>query len=82
MTNPGDKQARPTSWIPSPSLDVNGRAVCGVLPVVDMVFLDRSSFRGRWRVAGSSGDPGSFFTMILGGGAAFRELFVGNRGRC
>lgn len=77
VTNPGDKQARPTSWMPSPSLDVSGRAVWGVLPVVEMVFFDRSSFLGRWRDVGSSGDPGSFLTMILGGGPAFRELCAG-----
>lgn len=41
-----------------------------------MVFLERSSFRGRWRAVGSSGEPGSFLTMILGGGPAFRELLA------
>lgn len=30
------------------------------------MFLERSSFRGLWRVLGGSGDPGSFLTMILG----------------
>ena len=42
-----------------------------------MVFLERSSFRGRWRAAGNSGDPGSFLTIILGGAPALRELFRG-----
>lgn len=30
------------------------------------MFLERSSFRGRGRVLDKVGDPGSFFTMILG----------------
>jgi hypothetical protein len=66
--------------MPNPSLAVNGRAVCGVLPVVDIVFLDRSSLRGRWRAVGSSGDPGSFLTIIRGGGPACRELCAWKRG--
>lgn len=65
VTKPGDKQANPTSWIPSPSLAPNaGRAVAAPEPVI--VFLDKSNFRGRCRVVGRTGDPGSFFTIILG----------------
>lgn len=63
--------------MPSPSLDVNGRAVWGVVPPVEIVSFDRSSFLGRWRAAGNSGEPGSFLTMILGGPPVFRELITG-----
>lgn len=39
------------------------------------MFLDRSSFRGRCREVGRSGEEGgSFFTKILGG-TPFREKF-------
>jgi hypothetical protein len=74
VTNPGDKHARPTSWIPRPpSLPVSGpRPVAEVV----FVFFDRSSFRGRWRAVGRSGEDGSFFTMIFGGPPAFRELQI------
>lgn len=65
MTKPGDKQASPTSWIPSPSLAPSaGRAVAAPEPVI--AFLDRSNFRGRCRVVEITGEPGSFFTIILG----------------
>lgn len=51
--------------MPSPlSRDVSGRALMGLAPVV---FLDRSSLRGRWRGVGASGDVGSFLTIIFGG---------------
>lgn len=74
VTNPGDRQARPTSWMPSPSLAVRGPlAVAGLLPEAELEFLERSSFLGRWRGACKSGEPGSFFTMILGAPPAFRE---------
>lgn len=64
MTKPGDRQASPTSCIASPSLPPSaGRAVAAPEPA--RVFLDRSSLRGRCRVVGISGDPGSFFTIIL-----------------
>lgn len=60
VMNPGDRQAKPTSWICSPSRAVKGRAVAGE-PEVG-VFLDRSSFRGRCRLVGTwSGELGSFF---------------------
>lgn len=71
---PGDRQARPTSWMPSapPSLAVSGLPVAGD---VLFTFLDRSNRRGRWRdEVDSSGEPGSFLTMILGGPPALREL--------
>jgi hypothetical protein len=74
VTNPGDRQAIPTSWIPKPSLAVSGRAEAGVDDPV-FVFLERSSLLGLCLVVGSSGDPGSFFTMIFGGPAAFLELY-------
>jgi hypothetical protein len=73
VTNPGERQAKPTSWIPRPlSLDVNGafRPVIGFEPDA---FFDRSSLRGRWRGVGRSGEEGSFFTTILGGPAFSRR---------
>lgn len=45
VTKPGDRQARPTSWMPRPSLAVRGRPVAGETMFV--VFLERSSFLGR-----------------------------------
>lgn len=63
MTNPGERHASPTSWIPSPSLAVNGRAVLG--PAALDPPLDRSNLPGRLRGA-CSGEPGSFLTTILG----------------
>lgn len=77
MTKPGDRHAMPTSWMPNPSLPNAGRAVAAPDPV--RVFLDKSSFRGRWRATATSGEPGSFFTIILGAElpGAFREALGG-----
>lgn len=55
----------PTSWIPRPSRAVNGRAVPGP-PEFLLEFWDKSSFLGLGRELGILGEPGSFFTMILG----------------
>jgi len=55
-----------------PSRAVRGRAVAG--DTILVVFLERSSFLGRWRPAGMSGDSGSFLTRIFGA-EAFRELY-------
>jgi hypothetical protein len=67
VTNPGERQAKPTSWIPSPlSLEVSG---CPRDPngfELDE-FLDKSNLRGLCRGVGRSGEEGSFFTIILGG---------------
>lgn len=77
VTKPGERQAKPTSWICSPSRAVKGRAVAGE-PELG-AFLDKSSLRGRCRFVGScSGEPGSFFTIILGGPPTLRELFDSN----
>lgn len=62
--------------MPSPSRAVSGRAVPGVAAPV-LVFLDRSSFLGRWRAVVRSGELGSFFTIILGGPPAFRDALGG-----
>jgi hypothetical protein len=67
---PGDKQARPTSWIarPAESLAVrgaDGRAVWG--PRAPGVLEERSSLLGRGRADCILGDPGSFLTLIIGG---------------
>lgn len=73
VTNPGDRQAMPTSWMPRPSRAVNGRAVAGWFDFV-FVFLERSSLLGRGRVLVITGDAGSFLTKILGGAPPFRGL--------
>jgi hypothetical protein len=39
------------------------------------VFLERSSFLGRWRAVCIPGEPGSFLTMIFGP-PTFRDLCV------
>lgn len=85
VTNPGERQASPTSWIPRPPvsmplevrLPAEGRAF-----EVD-VFFERSSMRGRCLEVGRSGEaPGSFFTMIFGG-TPFRDLWLScQRGAC
>ena len=66
---PGERQAIPTSCIPSDALAVNGAEGLEFIPEELFGVLEvRSSFRGRCREAGTSGDEGgSFFTMILGG---------------
>lgn len=69
--NPGDKQAKPTSCIASPadSREVNGAdglAVCGPLRLA--MLDDKSSRFGRGRADCIDGDPGSFLTLIAGGG--------------
>lgn len=51
-----------------------GTAEPGLLLAFDSVFLDRSSLRGRGFIFDSVGDPGSFFTMILGRVASLRVL--------
>lgn len=45
-----------------------------VKPLADGRLVERSSFRGRGRVCIRGDDGGSFFTVILGGGLAFRDL--------
>lgn len=45
-----------------------------VKPPADGRLVERSSFRGRGRVCIRGDDGGSFFTVILGGGLAFRDL--------
>lgn len=67
---PGDRQARPTSWIarPADSREVSGadgRAVCG--PRVFDVLEERSSRLGRGREDDMLGEAGSFLTLIIGG---------------
>jgi hypothetical protein len=71
-TKPGDRHAMPTSWMTRPSLAVMGRPVAGE---TTFVFLERSSFLGRWRAVCIPGEPGSFLTMIFGP-PAFRDLCV------
>jgi hypothetical protein len=75
VMKPGERHASPISATPSPEsipLDVKPPADGLELPSAE--FCERSSFRGRWREAGNSGeDGGSFFTIICGG-AAFRAL--------
>ncbi len=44
-----------------------------------VVFLERSSFLGRWRAVCRPGEPGSFLTIIFGA-VAFRELCVVEQG--
>jgi hypothetical protein len=84
VTNPGDRQANPTSCIPrpplSPPLEVSPPADGREAPVfVLAVFFERSSLRGLCREVERSGeDGGSFFTMIFGG-TPFRDL---QRGKC
>lgn len=91
VTKPGDRQAMPTSLIPSPlvSRAVSGRAEPGTPLLVD-VFLERSSLLGRCLAVGgggggggcccTSGEPGSFLTMILGAEPpALRELYYRRR---
>ncbi len=73
VTKPGDRQARPTSWIPRPSLAVKGRAEAGELLL--SVFLERSSLRGLGRVLLSVGEPGSFLMTTLGVLASALDLF-------
>lgn len=68
---PGDKHARPTSWIARPAESravsgADGRAVCG--PRAPGVLDDRSSRFGLGRAVDILGDPGSFLTLIMGGG--------------
>lgn len=72
---PGDKQASPTSWMPSESRAPRaGLAVAAPEPTFP---LERSSLRGRWRVEARTGDLGSFLTTILGPGSALREVALG-----
>ena len=78
VTKPGDRHARPTSWIPRPPSPraVNGpRAVPGPPPV--LLFFERSSFLGLWRAVSRLGELGSFFTMIFGGPPAFLAALGG-----
>ena len=67
---PGDRQARPTSWIARPAESravrgADGRAVCG--PRAPGVLDERSSLLGRGRADCMLGEPGSFLTLIIGG---------------
>ena len=67
---PGDRQAKPTSWIarPADSREVSGaegRAVGGA-PVV-AVLEDRSSLLGRGREDCMAGERGSFLMLTVGG---------------
>lgn len=76
---PGDRQARPTSWIARPAESravrgADGRAVCG--PRAPGVLEERSSLLGRGRADCMLGEPGSFLTLIIGG-SVLRCLFVG-----
>ena len=62
---------------PAESLEVSGadgRAVCGPRP---FTLDERSSRFGRGREVAMEGEPGSFFTLIIGG-APFRLLHVPN----
>lgn len=69
VTKPGERHAKPTSWIPSAplSLEVSGPVPLEVEFAALELFLERSSFRGRCRDVGRPGDVGSFLTIILGG---------------
>lgn len=74
---PGDRQARPTSWIARPAESravrgADGRAVCG--PRAPGVLEERSSLLGRGRADCMLGEPGSFLTLIIGG-SVLRCLF-------
>ena len=76
---PGDRQARPTSWIARPAESravrgADGRAVCG--PRAPGVLEERSSLLGRGRADCMLGEPGSFLTLIIGG-RVLRCLFNG-----
>lgn len=75
VTNPGERHASPMSVTPSPeSIPLDVKPPAEGLALLWDVFLERSSFRGRWREVGRSGEEGgSFFTIILGG-APFRAL--------
>ena len=75
VTKPGDRHARPTSWIARPpvSRDVSGAVPFWFEFAALELFFERSSLRGLCRDVGRPGDAGSFFTMIFGG--AFRRLF-------
>lgn len=77
VTKPGDRQARPTSWMARPSRAVSGR-LADEAPAFVLPPLDRSSFLGRWRGAGASGDRGSFLTTILGIPLELRDLKEGD----
>lgn len=76
---PGDRHARPTSWIARPAESravrgADGRAVCG--PRAPGVLDERSSLLGRGRADCMLGEPGSFLTLIIGG-SVLRCLFNG-----
>ena len=75
---PGERHAKPTSCIakPAESRDVKGAdglPVDGPRPLV--VLEVRSSRFGRGLADCIVGDPGSFFTLIMGG-APFRALCI------
>lgn len=71
MTNPGDRQAIPTSCIPKLSRADMGTAEARLFADAS-VFLERSNLRGRGFMFESVGDPGSFFTMTLTRPVSFR----------
>jgi hypothetical protein len=73
VTNPGDRQAMPTSWMPKLSRADMGTAEAGLL-ALERVFLDKSNRRGRGFIFDSVGDPGSFLTIIFGRAASLRWL--------
>jgi len=73
VTNPGDRHANPTSVIPRPLLSTPLEVNAPPEGFVPLAFRERSSFRGRCREVGKSGEVGSFLTTICGG-APFRDL--------
>lgn len=78
VAKPGERQARPTSWMakPADSREVKGaegRPVCGPPRLLDMLE-ERSSRLGRGRDEGSAGEPGSLFTLTMGGPPPLRCL--------
>jgi len=76
VAKPGERQARPTSWMakPADSREVKGaegRPVFGPPRLLDMLE-ERSSRLGRGRDDGRAGEPGSLFTLTAGGAPPLR----------
>lgn len=76
VAKPGERQAKPTSCMASPAdsrevKGAEGRPVCGPPRLFDMLD-ERSSRLGRGRDDGGAGEPGSFFTLIMGGAPPLR----------
>ena len=64
---PGDKQARPTDCILTPSRAVMGPpGVRAVRPPEEGKLVERSNLRGRGRLCMRGDEVGSCFTVILG----------------